>query len=107
MDALIAHIVYDLATGTYKPGNRGLEELEATIIPFSLCPDPRQIRDIPIGHPTRLKIYPDSGATICLGGLTHLRHMGFSERNLVPSKKKGTHRRRIFFCMSRLVTCHV
>ena len=87
MDALIAHIVFNPVTGTYKPGNGGLGKLEATIIPFS-CPDPRQIRDIPAADPTRLNIYPNSSATICIGGLTHLQHMGRSERNLVPSKKK-------------------
>ena len=83
MDALIAHIVFDSSTGTYKSGNSSLEELKATIILFSSCPDPRQIRDIPAAHPTRLKIYPNSSATICLGGLTHLWHMELSERNLV------------------------
>ena len=46
IDALIEHIVFDPATGTYRPGNRGLEEFKAAIIPFSPCPDPRQIRDI-------------------------------------------------------------
>ena len=86
MDALIAHIVFDPAIGTYKPGNSGLEELEATIILFSSCPKTDQGH--PCCPPTRLKIYPDSDATICLGGLTHLRHMGLSERNMVPSKKK-------------------
>ena len=33
--------------------------------------------------------------------------MGLSERNLVPSKKKGTYHQRIFLGMSRLVTCHI
>ena len=107
MDALIAHRVFDPATETYKLGNSGLKELEATIIPFSPCPVPRWIRDIPTAHPTRLKIYPNIGTTICLGGLTHLQHMGLSERNLVPTKKKSTHRQRIFFGMSKLVTCHI
>ena len=88
MDALIVHIVFDPATGTYKSSNSGLEELESTIISFSPSPNPRRIRDIPAAHSTRLKIYSDSGATICLGGLTRLWHMGLSERNLVPLKKK-------------------
>ena len=88
MNALIAHIVFDSATGTYKPGNSGLEEFEATLIPFSPCLDPRWIRDIPATHSTRLKINPDCGATIWLGGLTYLRQMGLSESNLVLSKKK-------------------
>ena len=35
MDALIVHIVFNPVTGTYKPGNSGFEELEATINPFS------------------------------------------------------------------------
>ena len=48
IDAFIAHRVFNPATGTYKPGNSGLEELEATIIlcpDNNPCPDPRQIRD--------------------------------------------------------------
>ena len=62
--------------------------MEATLIPFSPCPDPRQARDIPSSRPTKLRIYPDSSATICLGGTKHQRHMGISEKNLVPSSKK-------------------
>ena len=89
IDALIAHLIFDLATNTYKPGNHSSrEEVEATLIPFSPYPDPRQAKDIPSSRPTKLKIYPDSGATICLGGTKHLRHMGISEKNLVPSSKK-------------------
>ena len=89
MDALIAHMIFDPATNTYRPGNNGShEEMEATLIPSSPCPDPRQARDIPSSCPTKLRIYPDSGATICLGGTKHLRHMGISEKNLVPSSKK-------------------
>ena len=109
MDTLIVHIVFYPAILTYKPSKSSLEEFEVTLIPFSLCPDPRQIRDIPVAHPTRLKTYPDNGATIRLGGLTHLQDMALSERNLVPSKKqkKGMHRQRIFLSKSRLVTCHV
>ena len=77
MDALIAHMVFDPATNTYKPGNHSSrEEVEATLIPFSPCPDPRRAKDIPSSRPTKLRIYPDSGATICLGGTKHLRHMG-------------------------------
>ena len=50
----------------YRPGNNSSrEEVEATLIPFSPCPDPRQAKDIPSSRPTKLRIYPDSGATIC------------------------------------------
>ena len=88
MDTLIVHMVCNPMTGTYKRGNSGLGELKVTIIPFSPYPDRRWIRNILAAHPTRLKIYPNSNATICLGGLTHLWHRGLSKRNLVPSKKK-------------------
>ena len=89
MDALIVHMIFDPATNTYRPGNNSSrEEVEATLIPFSPCPDPRQARDIPSSRPTKLRIYPDSGATICLGGTNPLRHMGISEKNLVHSSKK-------------------
>ena len=32
-------------------------------------------------------IFPDSGATICLGGPKHLEKMGLSLNNLIPSRK--------------------
>ena len=70
----------------YRPGNNSSrEEVEATLIPFSPCPDPRQAKDIPSSRPTKLRIYPDSGATICLGGTKHLRHMGISEKKLLTT----------------------
>ena len=82
-------MIFDPATNTYRPGNNSSrEEVEATLIPFSPCPDPWQARDIPSSRPTKLRIYPDSGATICLGGTNPLRHMGISEKNLVHSSKK-------------------
>ena len=87
MDALIAHMVFDPAIDAYKLGsNNGCKEVDATVIPFSPCLDPRWTRDIPTAHSTRLRIYPDNGVTICLGGPKRLRHMGLSERNLVPSR---------------------
>ena len=89
MDALIAHMIFDPATNAYRPGNNSShEEVEATLVLFSPCPDPRQARDIPSSCPTKLRIYLDSGATICLSRTKHLRHMGISEKNLVPSSKK-------------------
>ena len=48
MDALIVHVVFDPATDTYKLGNNSNhKEVEATLIRFSLCSDPRQAKDIP------------------------------------------------------------
>ena len=75
MDALIAHVVFNLVTETYKQGNNNVcEEVESTLIPFSPYPYPRRDRDITTSHSTKLKIYPNSGATICLGVLKRLRH---------------------------------
>lgn len=82
MDALIVHMIFNPAVDVYKSSNNsGHEEFEATLIPFSPCPDVRQARDIPTACSTRLRNYHDSGATICLGGL---KYMGLSIRNLVP-----------------------
>ena len=52
MDALIVHMVFDPATDTYKPGNNNSrEEIDATVIPFSQCPDLRRTRDIAAANP--------------------------------------------------------
>ena len=64
-----------------------IKEIDAYVVPFSPKPDPRQARDIPRGHNTRMTIFPDSGATICLGGLKHLLNMGLTTNNLIPSRK--------------------
>lgn len=34
-----------------------------------------------------MTIFPDSGATICFGGLKHLLNMGLTTNNLIPSRK--------------------
>ena len=80
IDALIAYIVFEPVTGTYKMGNSSNWRGRGDISP--ILPMPSSKMD---------QRHPNSGATICLGGLTHLRCMGLSERNLVPSKKKKVH----------------
>ena len=88
MDSLIVHIEFDQETGSYISSNKNsVVEIEATLVPFSPRPDPRNTEDIPGNQSTQLKIFPDSGATICLGGSTHLYCMGLKESNLIPSKK--------------------
>ena len=89
MDALIVHVVFNPITDTNRLGNNnGCEEVKAILIPFSPYQDPRQAKDIPTTHLTRLRIYPDSSVTICLSEPKHLQHMGLSERILVSSRKK-------------------
>ena len=89
IDSLVVHLVFDPATDTYKLGNNNAcEEVEATLIPVSLFLDQRPARDIPAAYAMRLRIYPHSGATICLGGPKHWWHMELLERILVPLQKK-------------------
>ena len=88
MDTLITHITFNQTMGTYtaKDTNQ-IMEIEAYVVPFSPKPDPRQARDIPRNRSTKMTIFPDSGATICLRGLKHLWNMGLSTNNLIPSRK--------------------
>lgn len=51
--------------------------------------------NIKVGHinarsrpTTKMDIFPDSGAGICLGGTTHLQQLGRTVQELIPSKKQ-------------------
>ena len=88
MDTLIAHITFNHMTGTYTAKDTSqIMEIEGYVVPFSPKPDPRQARDIAWNCSTKMAIFPDSGATICLGGLKHFRNMELSTNNLIPSRK--------------------
>ena len=88
MDTLITHITFNQTTGTYMVKDTSqIMEIEEYVIPFLPKPDPRQARDIPRNRSTKMAIFPDSGATICLGGLKHLWNMRQSTNNLIPSRK--------------------
>ena len=89
MDALIAHVTFDQHSGHYTATTvtDNVEEIDAVVIPFSPEPDPRLPDNIPCVSESLVRIFPDSGATICLGGLSHLNDMGFSTDNLIPSQK--------------------
>ena len=88
MDSLVSHVEFDQETGSYISSNKNnVVEIEVTLVPFSPRPDPRNPEDISGNQSTRLKIFPDSGATTCLGGPKHLYCMGLKESNLIPSKK--------------------
>ena len=79
---------FNQTTGTYTAKDTSqMMEIEAYIVPFSPKPDPRQARDIPKNRSTKMAIFPNSGATICLRELKHLRNMGLSTNNLIPSRK--------------------
>ena len=62
-------------------------EINASVIPFLPKLDPRRAMNIPCSHSTSLKVFPNSGVTICLGGPKHLINMDLTKNNLVPSRK--------------------
>lgn len=65
-------------------------EIDGSAIPFSPNLDCRQAKSIPGDHSSRFKVFPDSGATICLGGPRNLLKMGLTKNNLVPIGKNGS-----------------
>ena len=88
MESIIAHIEFDQRTNSYVSANsNSIVEIEATVTPFSPRPDPRCLDDVPSARKTNIKIFPDSGASICLGGPKHLECMGLKVNNLIASKK--------------------
>ena len=90
MNTLMAQLIFKPATDTYRPGNnKGHKEVEATVIPFFLCLDPREARNIPTTGYTRLRSYPDNGVTMSLGWPKHLWQNRLSEMNLVSPQKKS------------------
>ena len=88
MNTLMAHVTFDQIRGTViTTEGDPLTEINASVIPFSPKTDPRQSNNIPNSHSTMLKVFPDSGATICLGGPKHLINMGLTKNNLIQSRK--------------------
>ena len=84
MDILITHITFNQTTGTYTAKDTSqIMEIEEYVVPFSPKLDPRQAKDIPRNHSTKMVIFPDNGATICLWGLKHLQNIGLSTNNLI------------------------
>ena len=86
---LDAHVTFDQQSGHYTATavTDNVEEIDAVVILFSPEPDPRLPDNIPCVSESLVRVFPDSGATICFGGLSHLNDMGFSTDNLIPSQK--------------------
>ena len=88
MDTLIGHITFDQIRGTFMSTNGDqITEINASVIPFSPKLDPSRAVNIPRSRSTSLKVFPDIGATICLGRPKHLLCMGLTKNNLVPFRK--------------------
>ena len=67
MNTLIAHIMFDQIRGMSTDGDQ-VTEINVSVILFSPKPDPRLAGNTPSSCSITLKVFPDSGATICLGG---------------------------------------
>ena len=82
-EALIAHVQFDEVSQTYTPvaGINSVTEITATVRGIT-----RNSQDV--GEPKQVRIFPDSGASLCLGGLHHAKALGFDQDSLIPSKKQ-------------------
>ena len=88
LEALIAHLTFDKSKDTFTTtSNSIVEEISATLTAFSPSQDSRHSGNIPIHSGKRSRIFPDSGASICIAGPHHLDQLGLSVKHLIPSRK--------------------
>ncbi len=88
LEALIAHLSFDKNSDTFTSNSGPMtEEISATLTAFTPNKDPRDPDKIPIHSGKRCRIFPDSGASICIAGPRHLENLGLSRKHLIPSKK--------------------
>ena len=88
LEALIAHLTFDKSKDTFTTtSNSIVEEISATLTAFSPSQDSRHSGNIPIHSGKRSRIFPDSGASICIAGPHHLDQLGLSIKHLIPSRK--------------------
>ena len=88
MSALIAHISFNKNGKLLETFEQDIVEINADVAPFSPIPDPRNKNNIPQYFKVfSLKVFPDSGASICLAGLKHLTLLGLNEHNLISCNK--------------------
>ena len=87
MSALIAHINFDPAGKIVNEFNfeKDIIEIDALVRPFQ--PQGIQFSFNKQYQNKTIKVFPDSGASICLGGLKHLSLLGFKENNLIKCNK--------------------
>ena len=78
--ALIAHVKYENDVFT-SASNSNVTEIEATIKPINKGRNSSH-------KPKPSKIFPDSGASICLGGTRHLPQLGIDDKDLIPCRKR-------------------
>ena len=85
MDTFTATITFNQTTDTYT--YEETNKIIAYVIPFSPKYDTKHVKDITSGHGTKMAIFLDSGATICLGGIKYLMNLRLTMYNFIPSRK--------------------
>ena len=87
---VVANIEFDEYGRIAERRDTKIRLINAELTPFSPTPDSRQQENIPEQTVTDILVFPDSGASICLGGPTHLKQMGLETRHLIPCNKVVT-----------------
>ena len=78
VEALLANVTYDKVNNVYKAA-------EVTEIFATLTPDIKSNKTTQ--KPTSMKVFPDSGASICLAGPQHLDKLGVKQNSLTQCNK--------------------
>ena len=61
INTLVAHITFKQTMGSYTSEDTNqIKEIDADVVSFSPKPDPRQAKDIPSNHSTKMTIFPKS-----------------------------------------------
>ena len=91
-NAIIAHIRFDQDSNSFTTTkNSGAnQEINMTSTPFQCEDDPRAPQNIPTPKDIAISVFPDSGATISMGGPKHLKLMGLNDNNLIRCNKTAT-----------------
>ena len=75
---LIGHVKYDKTSNKYTSASPNIEQIDATLTPKFENKGNRSVST---------SIFPDSGASICLGGPDHLEILNVPQKDLIPCKK--------------------
>ena len=87
MSALVAHVAFDADGNLFNIKEKDILEIPAEVVPFSIKDSPFSFENF---KKKKVNIFPDSGASICLGGTKHLNQLGLTKQNLIPCNKTVT-----------------
>ena len=92
MSALIAHVSFDSEGKLLNNYDKDVVEIVAEVVPFT--PKEKNFSKYTNLYQNfskkKINIFPDSGASICLGGTKHLYKLGISKNHLIPCNKTVT-----------------